>query len=281
MKILITGASGFLGRRAAIYFSELGYNVCSPSRSELDITDRAAVEQWFQRNRPQAVLHCAAISNTGACQQDPEHTAIINVRGSENIARTCSQTGAKLIFCSSDQVYAGSPLPGPHSETEPLTPGNVYAGQKLMAEQLCMASCPNTVCLRLSWMYSTQFLPGDHSHLLTLLRELLQDDHRSMTRSPHDFRGVTNVASVVRNLPAALELPAGIYNFGSESEMDMYHTLYDLFDELDLQNVISRLHPDKQMSPRDIRMDTTLAASYGIRFESTREGLYQALSNFI
>lgn len=284
MKLLITGSSGFLGRRAAAHFTGLGYEVHTPSHRELDITDRAVVDDWFRKHRPQAALHCAAVSDTGACQRDPEGTAVINVQGSVNLAEACRQYRAKFIFCSSDQVYAGSPLPGPHGEAEPLSPGNVYAGQKLLAEQLCHAACPDTVSLRLSWMYSVQNLQGEHGHLLTSLSAALKDPSLPLTWPVYDRRGITDADSVVMNLPAALELPAGVYNFGSENDMDTFHTIRAVFAELDLQDALARLTPNYQAfaeSPRDIRMDGTKAAAHGIAFESTRAGLVRALANIL
>lgn len=68
MKLLITGGSGFLGRRAAACFGTLGLQVLSPSHGELDITDEASVRSWFREHQPEAVLHTAAISDTGLCQ---------------------------------------------------------------------------------------------------------------------------------------------------------------------------------------------------------------------
>ena len=72
MTVLITGGSGFLGRRAAAYLKSLGFRILTPSHGELDITDREAVLAWFRENRPEAVIHTAAVSDTGLCQQKPE-----------------------------------------------------------------------------------------------------------------------------------------------------------------------------------------------------------------
>ena len=284
MTILITGSRGFLGRRAATHFDNLGYQVLTPSHIELDITNCHALEQWFHQNQPRSVIHCAAVSDTGACQQDPDGSAVINVSGSEAIARACAEYGAKLVFCSSDQVYAGSPLPGPHKETEHLTPGNVYGRQKLLAEQTCLALWPETVCLRLSWMYSTRFLPGDHGHLLHTLSAARRDSTLPLCWPIHDRRGITDVEAVVCNLPAALSLPGGVYNFGSGNDQDTFHTLQAVFEELKQQNVLDRLSPNQQAfveSPRDIRMDGSLAAAHGIYFPSTRDGLCRALGEWI
>ena len=284
MKILITGARGFLGRRAAAYFSSLGYDVLTPGHNQLDITDSADVHSWFAQHKPDIVLHCAAVSDTGKCQQHPEETTIINVEGSINLASACTRQGAKFIFCSSDQVYAGSSLPGPHKESEDLTPGNIYAAQKLLAEQRCASVCPNTVSLRLSWMYSTQFLPEEHGHLLLSLRHALQDASIPLTWPVYDHRGITDVDQVIRHLPDALSLPAGVYNFGSENDTDAFHTMVSVFESLGLESLLARITPNHQAfanMPRDIRMDGSLAASRGICFESTREGLCRAVKAII
>ena len=65
MKLLVTGGTGFLGRRAAAHFAALGIQVLVPGRAQLDITEDASVRLWFAANRPDAVLHCAAVSDTG------------------------------------------------------------------------------------------------------------------------------------------------------------------------------------------------------------------------
>ena len=279
MKILITGANGFLGHRAAARFSEPGYDVLIPSHDQLDITDKNSVKIWFRQHQPNAVIHCAAISDTGRCQREPEFSTRVNVTGSVNLAAACREFGAKSVFCSSDQVYHASTLPGPHSEQESLFPETVYARQKLLAEQQCTEICPDTVSLRLSWMYSETSLPGEHGHLLVNLRNALTDTSLPLSWSDRDFRGITDVDAVVNNLPAALNLPAGVYNFGSGNDTDMYHTMRWIFEELNLTDALNRMSINPNAAPRDIRMDGNLAASHGIVFESTRSSLLRSLKN--
>ena len=71
-RILITGSGGFLGSRLAEYFEgKDGYETVAVTHEELDITDMVAVSAFFKAIRPQAVLHCAGLSNTGQCEADP------------------------------------------------------------------------------------------------------------------------------------------------------------------------------------------------------------------
>ena len=280
MKLLITGGSGFLGRRAAAHFQARGCQVLTPSHGQLDITDAASVRAWFRENRPDAVIHTAAVSDTGLCQQKPEWSETINVDGCVHLAESCREFGGKLVICSSDQVYSGSCLPGPHREDEAVTPNNVYGRQKLRAEQKCLAILPETVCLRLSWMYAKVSDPGERGNFLSTLKAALEDDTRPLTWPIHDRRGITQVEAVVRNLPAALELPGGVYNFGAENHANTYETVRSVLETLKLESARNRLVPNTEAfaaNPRDISMDLTRLREAGIVFPSTEQCLLEAL----
>lgn len=280
MKLLVTGGSGFLGRRTAAYFEGLGYQVLTPSHGQMDITDAANVREWFRENRPEAVIHTAAISDTGLCQQKPEWSEAINVDGCIHLAKACAEFGAKLVICSSDQVYFGSTLPGPHREEEPLTPGNVYGNQKLRAERRSLEENPETVCLRLSWMYAARCHPNEHGHFLTTLQSALEDAEKPLTWPVYDRRGITDVEEVLRNLPAALGLRGGVYNFGSENGENTYATVKAVLETLDMAEALGRLKPNEAAfadHPRDISMDLAKTNAAGITFRTTKQGLLDAL----
>ena len=280
MKLLITGGSGFLGKRVAAHFAGLGWQVLAPGHKDLDITREDAVLSWFRGNHPDAVIHTAAVSDTGACQRDPEWSEIINVTGTVNLAKASREVGAKLIICSSDQVYFGSRFPGPHKEEEALTPANVYGSQKRRGEMLALEIWPDTVCLRLAWMYARDTLPGDRGHFLATIRAALEDESRTMTWPIHDIRGITDTKWVVENLPGALDLPGGVWNFGSENRESTYATVKAVLEELGQASALRRLSPNEEAfrdGPRDLSMDLTKLNAAGILFPSTKEGLLAAL----
>ena len=280
MKLLMTGGSGFLGRRTAAYFHTPEYLVLTPSRGEMDITDAVSVRDWFRKNKPEAVIHTAAISDTGLCQQKPAWSERINVDGCLNLAESCRDFGAKLVLCSSDQVYSGSAVPGPHREDEALTPNNVYGCQKLRAEQRCLDILPETVCLRLSWMYSTEHFPGEHGHFLSTLKAALEDEAKSLTWPIYDRRGLTDTETVVNHLPAALHLPGGVWNFGAENNASTYETVKALLTQLRMTAALARLQPNETAfadNNRDISMDLTKLHAAGITFPATLDGLIRAM----
>ena len=278
--LLITGGTGFLGRRCAAHFKKTGYPLLMPSHGELDITSERSVRDWFREQKPEAVIHTAAVSDTGLCRREPAWSEKVNVDGCAHLAKASRDFGAKLVICSSDQVYSGSPCRGPHREEEPAAPNNVYGNQKLQAERKCLEILPETVCLRLSWMYSRESFPGQHGNFLATLKAALADETLPLTWPVHDLRGITDVDTVVKNLPKALELPGGVYNFGSENDANTHETVRTLLKKLDMSRALARLTPDEAAfsdNPRDISMDTEKIRKAGICFPHTLEGLLHAL----
>ena len=154
-KILITGASGFVGSRVVARWRN-EYAVLAPTHAELDITDRESVNSYFLQHTPDVVVHLAALSNTGYCEQNPEDSYRVNVEGAANIARAAALCRAKLIFFSSDQVYNGNLESGLLNEDVVVAPENVYGRHKLEAEERVLYFNPNTVVLRATWMYDRE-----------------------------------------------------------------------------------------------------------------------------
>ena len=80
------------------------YSLLAPTHSEMEITDTMSVEKYIAANEPHIILHLAAISNTGYCEEHPDESYRVNVQGVENLAIAAERIGAKFVFFSSDQV---------------------------------------------------------------------------------------------------------------------------------------------------------------------------------
>ena len=146
-KILVTGASGFVGSRFVKRWCN-EYTLLTPSHSEMDITDAASVDNYVMNNVPDVVVHLAAISNTLYCEQHPEESYKVNVEGAVNLARAAVRFGAKFVFFSSDQVYNGNTELGLLSENVAVSPENVYGCHKLEAEERIADISADAVMLR-------------------------------------------------------------------------------------------------------------------------------------
>lgn len=278
-KILITGSSGFLGSRLTYYYKDK-YELLLPSHSELNVSREEAVRAFMEEHRPDVVIHCAALSNTWYCEQHAEESHRVNVQGTVRIAKACKLTGAKLIFMSSDQVYNGTPKLGPLTEWEMLQPVNIYGQHKLEAEQRTQRNYPDSVGLRLTWMYdlpeSTMKL---NSNILVNLHKAYSEG-TTIKAAVHEYRGVTNVWDVVRNIEKTFSLAGGIYNFGSGNLLHSFDLHIEAANTMGLKDASTWILKDEERfsdQERNLTMDCSAIESYGIHFPDSKEGIDNAI----
>ena len=273
-RVLVTGAGGFVGARILDMWRGQ-FALCAFPSDTLRTADENAVLRFILKERPDVIVHTAALSNTQYCQQEPEDSFRANVLLSEWVAKGAEKAGAKLLSFSSDQVYTGVTQRGALAETLPLSPSNVYGQHKLEAEARVLARCPDAVALRLPWMYD---LPGYHlpirgNLLLNLLRAAQRGE--SLRFSVQDFRDITYVRQAVALLEPALTLPGGVYNFGSENAENMVLTARQFAKTLGITVDIQEAD-----WARNLAMDCSKLRAQGIVFDTTQTGLTRCLRDY-
>lgn len=166
-KILITGASGLLGgslmwawrQRCAL----LGVYHAHPVRipgAELcgaDLSDRTAFRKIAETFRPDAVIHCAALTDLDFCERNPEAADRVNIGAVQNIVFGLRSLPAKLVFISTDAVYDGRK--GNYTEEDPTAPVNHYGRTKCRGEEAALEH-PGCLVLRTS-LFGWNSLPKE------------------------------------------------------------------------------------------------------------------------
>lgn len=273
-KVLVAGAGGFVGSRIMQMLSG-GFELCAPPKGMFAHTDEGGIAAYIFEQKPQYIINAAALSDTAFCEANPELSYRANVQLPLWLAHAAGKAGAKLISFSSDQVYCGAEQSGPLSEALALKPANVYGRHKLEAEQRVMECLPDAVFLRATWMYD---LPGCGLPIrgnlpMNLLRAALK--RQSVSFSHEDFRGVTYVRQAIENLPAAFDLPGGVYNYGSENDCDMVQTARAFAQAMHLD-----LKIEETNRRRNLSMDCAKARQYGIEFDMTVNGILRCLRDY-
>ena len=142
-RAIITGAAGLIGQYLVKTASRWapGWDVLGLSRAELDLTERSNLETRIHALKPNLLIHCAALSRTKDCEQDPEQARRINVEATAHLARLSQDI--PFIFLSSGEVFNGRT--GWYGETDEPNPINVYGQTKLEAEQAVLQNPGHTV----------------------------------------------------------------------------------------------------------------------------------------
>ncbi len=118
-----------------------GWNIHAVTRAELDLLDFSRVRRLFAAERPELVIHCAALSQSPACQKNPELARKLNVDVTALLAELAANI--PFVFFSTDLVFDGRQ--GNYVETDTVNPLSVYAETKAAAEEIVLANSRHTV----------------------------------------------------------------------------------------------------------------------------------------
>ena len=251
--ILVTGANGFVGHKIMQLCKD---TIACPS---LRNTSEEEVRRIVEESGADTIIHTAAISDIGVCQDNPEASYMANVLIPMYLARAAKH--AKLICFSSDQVYSGMNEEGPYTEDR-VKPDNTYAAHKIEMEQRVLDIAPDAVMLRAEWMYDCYTQRSNYFMNMLSAEE-------SVCFSSRQYRGVTYVKEVAENMENVRKLPGGAYNFGSETTKSMYEISKAFLWSIGKTTVMVEDAPSRH----NLWMNCEKARRLGVDFLSVEDGL--------
>jgi dTDP-4-dehydrorhamnose reductase len=139
MKILITGAGGFLGQALAAEFKS-HYEIRALDHHQLDITDAAAVGAAMRDFAPDLVLNCAAAARVDLCESDEKTAYAVNGHAPGLLAAAAQELDAEIMHISTDYVFDGEKR-APYTIADAPRPLSIYGRSKLAGE--CAAQAAN------------------------------------------------------------------------------------------------------------------------------------------
>jgi UDP-glucose 4-epimerase len=239
MQILVTGASGFIGRHVVAALADAGHAVTTLHRGEPLPTQQApspvarhlrvdvlSDEARQAAAESEAVVHLAGRGDVQASFREPLEYAILNAQGTLNILEGARQHHAHVILASTQRVYRPTdrPIPSPIPEDAPLAPTDPYAYAKLVAEQWCrmyaeQLATPTTVVRLFSAYGSGQVGQGTSGVVSIFLDRARRGEPLTVhADQQRDLTWVGDVAHGIRlavESPPSPERPSRVYNLAT------------------------------------------------------------------
>ena len=231
MKILVTGGTGLVGSHFVENYSadpESDFTILSPGKNDFDITDQKSVENFFQLNKPDAIVHFAAFTDVSAAEKERDNKNgacwIINVEGTTNLIKTVGEQ-PYFIYISTDVVFSGRKEdPGPYAEDH-LTESDPnflswYGWTKKEAEKLIANNLENSAILRIANPVRAAY--GDK---LDYVRKILQlyDTDKLYPMFDDQYLTLTYINEVTEALKVLLgKRLSGIYHVSSTNVFTPY-----------------------------------------------------------
>ena len=153
--ILVTGANGQLANEIKVIAAHYpAYQFMFTAKDELPIEDNEALVSFFDKNKINYCINCAAYTAVDRAESEKEKAFLINADAVGNLAKICKEYHTKLIHISTDYVYDGS-VHNPLKEINTVGPINIYGESKLKGEELAFNNNPSSLIIRTSWVYSS------------------------------------------------------------------------------------------------------------------------------
>ena len=293
MKILITGGSGTLGQYLNLelngkhdiltqFNSNLG-NCGSFNSVNLSIENYSKLEKVFLSFKPDVVIHTASVSNAEKADRlAADMVYDINVNATQYIAELCDRYNAKLIYTSSDLVYAGyrgSML----KEDSKLIPVSLYAETKLMGEVKIQQTFGNYIVLRMALMYGLG-LNHSRNHFHFMFDELRNGN--TVKLFTDQYRTPLALKEAARMISELIEknISGEVINLGGSDRLSRYELGEILCEEVGFdKNLLIATTMDEAGVPykvADVSMNTETLNSYGVKPMSARESIREIIKPF-
>ena len=240
MKVLVTGASGMVGRNLVKYFQEKGVETIPTDVADWEVSgnllDRDFVFERLASLDFDAMIHMAAITEIRKTVEDPKLCFEVNCFGSLNMLELALRKKVTRILCTSSANVYGAPKKNPVTEDAPFDPRVPYDYSKVVLESLAMSFYKTKtlpVSLTRSWLLFGAYDQPSRA-TVRFIRACLKDEPLTLFNGGKDTTSPSHVDNSARLALAVLRNEKAIgraYNFGGERPVtirELAETIKDL-----------------------------------------------------
>jgi len=245
MRILLTGANGFLGYYLTKQLLEREHEVIATGKGEcrlpftdnklfryepMDFTDPFAVHDVFDKYRPGVVVHAGAMSKVDECEQDQLQAYVTNVEGTVTMLLNAEEYKSFFVFVSTDFIFDG--VKGMYNEDDLPGPVNFYGKTKLEAEESVKEYEYEWAIARTILVYGKPIT--GKSNILTVVKEKLEKGEEYNVVNDQ-IRTPTFVEDLAAGIISVIERKAtGIYHLSGEDVLTPFEMACKVADHLGL-----------------------------------------------
>ena len=264
MKVLVTGVKGQLGYDVVNELGKRGHDAVGVDIEEMDITDSASVQNVLSEVSPGAVIHCAAWTAVDDAEDEDKQDKVhlVNVTGTENIAKVCKELDCKMMYISTDYVFNGEGENYWEPDDMDRQPLNVYGQSKYEGELAIEKTLEKYFIVRIAWVFGV----NGKNFIKTMLK--LGKNHDKLTVVCDQIGSPTYTYDLARLLVDMIETDKyGRYHATNEGLCSWYEFACEIFkqaaalghseydsEHLMVEPVTADHYPSKAKRPSNSRM---------------------------
>ena len=280
MKLLVTGAAGFLGTKVMKLlkddFELIGTDMTAAKGNlNMDITKKEEVDFVFEKTKPDVVLHIAAMTDVDGCEFNRNIAKKINVDGTYNLIEACRKIKAKMVYLSTDFVFNGGK--GDYKEDDMPDPLSYYAVTKLDAEKLVQRSGLKYIIVRPEVLYGYNGDGSERSFTTWVHDSLKQAKEIRVVND--QFSTPTLIDDIANAIKILIQKgKEGIYHVAGPEKLSRYDMAVKLaevfgFDKSLIKSITSAELKQKAKRPVDSSLNIEKLKKEGVIMHAFGEGL--------
>src|SRR6187549_2354320 len=269
MKVLVVGAAGMLGRDVVLAAGNAGHAVVGFGRTELDVTDAAALERRFEQERPDVVVNCAAWTDVDGAEEAEEAAEAVNATGAGNVARAATGQGASVVY-----VFDGA-KGSPYVETDQAAPLSAYGRTKLAGEEATAAANKRHFVVRSAGLFGI----GGRNFVDTMLR--LAEDQNEVLVVRDQVGSPTYTWHLAYGIVRLIEgVEFGIHHMAAGGQCSWYEFAGEIFEQAKVECRVLSITSDEfgAAAPRPPFSALVSQREHAIELPPWQDGLAAYLS---
>jgi dTDP-4-dehydrorhamnose reductase len=292
MRILVTGKNGQVGQSIQNIVNKTSntnlnnYEFVFVGRDELDLSKAGSIQAYFEKNKFDVAINCAAYTNVEQAEVDENDASLINHLAVKEIATIAKNKNMKLIHISTDFVFDGNKSQ-PYIETDTTSPINIYGKTKLAGEFSAISIMKfNAVVLRSSWIYS-EF---GNNFVDTIIKnatlkgqlDIISDQFGTPTYANDLAQLIINILAKDKfNMP---EMLSEIYHYSNEGECTWFDFAKEIVDILQIDcnlcPITSDDYPQLAKRPKySVLSKKKISEEFDLNINDWKDSLNHCLKN--